>query len=504
MWTPDLFENMALNSVNSTSFATFTAAGHVRRGLQNCGFNCAKRPGFGRKREMLVGEYAPVDNEDQASVSDKQSPLAQSKLATWIFTETHSSDPKKVESAIVIGAGLAGAQLAFALAERGLRVTVLEKNTVGSGASSNFQGAIYSRLSSSDDPLSNFNKYAQVYADNFYQRHSLFDTCGDRSGVLHLCSTEKEAARLKDFSSQFYSSEKFEYLTRDHASTSASIDLKHDALSIKNSGWLHPKSLCTQLLGHKNIQVIEHEGIEQLEQKENTWFAHSTNQSYTADVCIICNARDALAFDQSAHLPIKAIRGQVTHCESNPKLNNLKNVICGEGYLCPSANFNDEKLHSLGATFNLKDESLDVRESDHERNLLGLSDIFADKAIHSETRVSSVFPGNVGFRSTSPDYFPIVGPLPRIEETAERFSRLSKKANAKIDECGAYYSGLYCSLAYGSRGLAYTPLTSTLLADLITGSYLAIPRSLYKHLHPARFAIRALMKNKAYGSELDS
>lgn len=55
MWSDIVFENMARMSKKDARFATFTAAGFVRRGLQTVGFEVSKVPGFGKKREMLVG-----------------------------------------------------------------------------------------------------------------------------------------------------------------------------------------------------------------------------------------------------------------------------------------------------------------------------------------------------------------------------------------------------------------------------------------------------------------
>ena len=55
MWSDIVFQNMARLSVPGASFATFTAAGFVKRGLRAAGFDVRKVRGFGRKREMLVG-----------------------------------------------------------------------------------------------------------------------------------------------------------------------------------------------------------------------------------------------------------------------------------------------------------------------------------------------------------------------------------------------------------------------------------------------------------------
>ena len=57
MWTDTVFQNMARLSVPGASFATFTSAGFVRRGLAAAGFSVRKVPGYGRKREMSVGEF---------------------------------------------------------------------------------------------------------------------------------------------------------------------------------------------------------------------------------------------------------------------------------------------------------------------------------------------------------------------------------------------------------------------------------------------------------------
>ncbi len=60
MWTEVVFQNMARLSKEGTTFATFTAAGFVRRGLEEAGFEVSKRAGFGTKREMAVGTYKGV------------------------------------------------------------------------------------------------------------------------------------------------------------------------------------------------------------------------------------------------------------------------------------------------------------------------------------------------------------------------------------------------------------------------------------------------------------
>lgn len=57
MWSELLFSQMARLACDGCTFATFTAAGFVRRGLLDAGFIVQKRKGFGNKREMLAGSW---------------------------------------------------------------------------------------------------------------------------------------------------------------------------------------------------------------------------------------------------------------------------------------------------------------------------------------------------------------------------------------------------------------------------------------------------------------
>lgn len=58
MWADDLMHAVGKHTAPGGSFATYTAAGHVRRSLEAAGFVVERRPGFGRKRHMSVGRMA--------------------------------------------------------------------------------------------------------------------------------------------------------------------------------------------------------------------------------------------------------------------------------------------------------------------------------------------------------------------------------------------------------------------------------------------------------------
>ncbi|WP_313159402.1 tRNA (5-methylaminomethyl-2-thiouridine)(34)-methyltransferase MnmD, partial [Mixta calida] len=102
MWTPALFDAMARLARPHGTFATFTAAGFVRRGLQQAGFDAVKRKGFGHKREMLCGALTQAPELPHS--------------APWYARSAAEDD-----DIAIIGGGVASALLSLALLRRGKR-----------------------------------------------------------------------------------------------------------------------------------------------------------------------------------------------------------------------------------------------------------------------------------------------------------------------------------------------------------------------------------------------
>ncbi|MDB5661126.1 MAG: FAD-dependent oxidoreductase [Cypionkella sp.] len=56
LWSPEILNEVARHTAPNGTFATYTAAGHVRRALQDAGFQVTRRPGHGRKKHMSAGK----------------------------------------------------------------------------------------------------------------------------------------------------------------------------------------------------------------------------------------------------------------------------------------------------------------------------------------------------------------------------------------------------------------------------------------------------------------
>lgn len=60
LWGDDLMADVARHTAPAGSFATYTAAGFVRRALQSAGFQVTRIPGYGTKRHMSRGHLASL------------------------------------------------------------------------------------------------------------------------------------------------------------------------------------------------------------------------------------------------------------------------------------------------------------------------------------------------------------------------------------------------------------------------------------------------------------
>lgn len=117
MWRPEVLQGLAARSAPGARAATFTVAGHARRGLAAAGFSVAKRPGFGRKRERLEAQAAGAPAVETGRL----------RVA-------------------VVGAGVAGASVAAAVRRLGGTAQVFDFQRAGAGASGNPAALVTPRL----------------------------------------------------------------------------------------------------------------------------------------------------------------------------------------------------------------------------------------------------------------------------------------------------------------------------------------------------------------------
>jgi tRNA 5-methylaminomethyl-2-thiouridine biosynthesis bifunctional protein len=476
MWNNNLCQPIASLSADNATFATFTAAGHVRRALTEVGFAVEKTAGFGRKRDSLRGTLS----------TRADLPLT---VTPW---DLATSRPRP-QTAIVIGAGLAGSWCAHTLAERGLQVTVIEANGVADAGSGNKQGLTYTRLSRRFGDLSDFALVSYCYAVRRYS--ALLSEANDpdlgaQCGFIQLSDDDETLAALQSVLDEPHLAAILDGPTVQEI---LGLPTQQRGVHFPEALWLNPPMVCRRLLDHANITVLSNTGFVSLQNTDSSagWSAHSGEGVVlaSADIAVLANARNVIDHPDADWLPLQTIRGQVTQLPTFPPLSELETALCHQGYLPPPI----DGQHWLGASYGPNDDSLEERIKDHEFNLAQLQAAVPNLVIDTAPGELS---GRVGHRCNSIDYLPIVGPVPDRERCFMQYASLAHRKTERVADRVAAKDGLFVLTALGSRGLTAAPLCAQWLADQILNRPPALPRYLTRALAPARFIVRDIARGR--------
>jgi tRNA 5-methylaminomethyl-2-thiouridine biosynthesis bifunctional protein len=480
MWQPDVLGEVARLSAARATCASYTVAGEVRRGLEAAAFAVEKTPGFGRKREML---RAVLRTHSRSSWR-----------APWFARpSTHAAE----RSAIVIGAGLAGTSTAASLAARGWRVTLLDRHdALAAEASGNPQGVLYARLSPHATALTELAATGLEYtARNLpllgLRRGVDFDPCG----VMQLEYDEAEGLRQSRLAAQGWPTGFLARLDRAEASARAGVALPSGGLVFARAGWVRPPALCRALATHPSIELALGHAALNLRRTGDGWEVHDrTGAIASAPVVVIAASGGSAAFGETAHLPLRLIRGQLTLVPETPGSRLLQSVLCGEGYIAPAV----DGAHSLGATHKFRDTSTGVTAAEHKENLAKLAALAPAlyAALGADRLDLARLAGRAALRCSSPDYLPIIGPVVDAVRFASVYARLSYDATLEVDAPSPWLDGLYVNTAHGSRGLVTAPLSGELLAAYLDDEPPPLPGPVVEAAHPSRFLLRNLIRRR--------
>jgi tRNA 5-methylaminomethyl-2-thiouridine biosynthesis bifunctional protein len=482
MWQPALFAQMARLSRQGSTFATFSAAGEVRRGLQAAGFAVEKMPGFGHKREMLRGAFTTPREADALAQKEKRKP--------WLARPPLPAAYATGRTAFVIGAGVAGAAAARALAQRGWQVSVLDAGGVAGAASGNPAAMVSLQPATGNDALDHFPQQAAVHALRELQALESLDIWHP-CGLLELPATNRR--RQADVPPDTcLPASLWQPVSAEAAALHAGMAVPAAAVWQAQSGWLDAQAFCRQLLAHPGIVVHEHANVVALENREGVWRAcgAASDVLARAGVVVLANSHGARAFAQAAALPLRIVRGQVSLVAASEASRKLRCVLCARGYVTPAL---ADGRHCLGATFVPDDTGTDTRPGDHEANLAQLRE--ALPALADALPLQDDWQGRAALRCQSPDYLPLAGPLADPAQMARDYAGLR---DGKVQDYPplTVLPGLYATLAHGSRGFTTALLAAEILAAEISGEPAPVSQACLDSLHPMRFVIRELKRNR--------
>ncbi|WP_296202831.1 FAD-dependent 5-carboxymethylaminomethyl-2-thiouridine(34) oxidoreductase MnmC [Psychrobacter sp. UBA3962] len=509
LWAKQIFEQVQRLSNIGTTAATFSCAGVVKRGLESAGFEIKKVKGFGRKREMLTARRLKNTGSD----NDESDSL------TININQKERFENERYKKVAIIGAGVSGLMVAWSLAQRGLRITLIDQSAPLAGASGNPRALLAPKMTPITHVAEHLHSIGYLYSERLYrqldrQNELLLDSAKtdpnlnltsqifQATGTVDLLvKSNVGVAQIAEYPEQMATT-----LAEEKAQEITGLECQalEENLYLPQAGLVNPKALADTILNHPNIH-FKQARIQQIQVSETSANAsgkvqliaesavlndHNDNSEADKDdelanfdAVIIATAFDSQNLDARI-FEFRRIRGQLSWFQpTQEQLTALPKLPLKYGGYCASFTpcKNDELLNPvsvntpsflLGASFVRNDMDTEIRASEHQVNydklitaVPELDSVLASTKTNNEDNDYAGWQARVGIRAQTPDYHPLVG---------------------RVDEEGFIWtlSGM------GSKGYAFAPICAEVIADMMLGQYTPLPKSLLERLSPQRSSLQ--------------
>ncbi len=457
------------------TLASANTSSALRQGLGAAGFEVTQTPDDAAGQGMTVGRFAP--RFSTAGPPGRQAMAGVQRVA-------------------VIGAGLAGAAVARALAASGLAVQVFDRQAGPAGETSgNAGGLFHGIVHGHDGPHARWLRAAALHTERVLRPLVAGgQVAGAVAGLLRGERTLAPAAMQA---------------LLDHLALPADfVQVRPAALAgggpawaYPGGGWVSPAGLCAHWLAAPGLDTHYGCAVDRLRPAGAGWqlLDAAGRLMGQADAVVLCNAGDATrllgagtaalngtdAGAGAAPWPLRRVRGQTTQLAAGTAgLPALPWPLADTGY---ALRLDDGGL-LCGASAQPDDDDGTLRAEDQAHNLAQLQRLtgWAGAA-------AAPLAGRVGWRLQSDDRLPLLGPVPTREPGLAAAARQGPR---RLDQPRFVprQPGLYVFIALGSRGITQAALGGELLAAWLTGDPLAAPASLLDALDPARLVARAVRK----------
>ncbi len=514
LWTKDVFSMMAKLSSRSAkvlstlgltpSLTTFTAAGWVRRALEEVGYKVERIKGHGRKRQMVKAVYEGKGNVAETEDALPAQPLKKLSTAPWDFLPQRPARLNRTAGApkaAVVGAGFAGTAMTRALVKAGFEVHLFDKHTTPAQGTSGQRQILTSPLITAlRDPLGDLTLMGTM---TFIEelRELKLDT--HVKGALLCAHDEDETARFESAINQdLLRGSRAEWLTKEAASIKANVTLECQALHLPWIPSFSGLELCEARLRDARAWLLSQgrDADSFLQFHFGERFIPERTEDY--DLTFFCGGaaffRDNVGFDFS-WMPLRTVRGQVSFLKENAVSKNLATPVIFDGYLTPGR----DGAHVLGSTFQNDDSFTGIRNADHEQMMESLARISPALAGSFQYEKLSA-EGQVGFRLMSPDVRPVIGGVPKTKFFKTEYSDLDLGRPWSHYPAAQYEAGQYLFTALGSRGALYSSLFAKALLDLVLGKPSFLTQAQWASVAPSRFLTRPVLRRKLKGGVSDT
>lgn len=428
-WTDKLFRQIYNFTNLDGSLSTFSVAGHIRRGLLKAGFKVSKVSGHGNKKEI---SYAIKKNPDNSKLF---------KVNCY----------KSIGPVAIIGSGISGASLAFALRKRNIECFVIDKsNEIGSGASGNKLAIQMPKLTTDNSPYGLLSLEAFLFSRKLAQD---LNAIPSSDGLVLIPSRDRDIIKYKKLLENNWPLE-----LMDNYYEKLNILKYVNYIYMKSSGIVNNKKFIRNLI--KDVKFISKYNVKNITTAKDglQTIVDEYGNKLKAKTVIWANGFEMINLSQK--VPINPISGQVTYLKANELSSNLKiNFSYGHHFSQAFRGY-----HQIGASFN-RNTNTNYKEFDQNANINAIPD-FLTKNYFSDFKENKY---RVSVRASTKDRMPFLGNLNSFMD---------------IKSENTYVLG-----GMGAWGFVYAPLYAELLVKKILNEQIVINKKVEKLLMIERLLV---------------
>lgn len=454
MWDLRVLKAVGRRAAPGATAATWSVARDLHEGLVTAGFEVQRSAGANGQREITLAHFAP------------RAPLP------------HVAPPS-VREAVVLGAGLAGASVAQALAAEGWSVEVLDRHAAPAAETSgNRAGLFHGTVHADDGPHARWLRAAATFAQRAFEAPLAAGVPGSVGGLLRLAGRDIEAPR-RLVERQALPPDWVQVLDAEAASRRAGLAVREPAWWYPGGGWIAPGALVRHVLATPGVRFTGGVVVDRLRRAGAQWQLLAADGTVLRETgtLVLAGAADSLRLVAPLGFtaPARRVRGQVSAWDHAPS--PLACALAGDGYAIalPGGGL------LCGATSQPGDEDAAEREADHAHNVERLRRLTGLQPPGPPTH------GRVGWRLQTEDRLPVAGALPRGDAEADAAARWPREA------------GLWLMTALGGRGITWALLLGRLVAAQIAQAPWPVERSLADAVDPVRWRLRARRRAAGQG-----